>query len=173
MGLGPFEIRDATTADMIGVQAIYAFHVLNGLASFEETPPAVAEMILRREAVLERGLPYLVAVSEGEAVGYSYATPYRTRPAYRFSIEDSVYVREGAGGRGIGTALLRELLRRCELGPWKQMIAIIGDSANAASIALHSRQGFRMIGTIKSAGFKHGRWVDTVLMQRALMRDEL
>ena len=162
-------VRDATVADMEAVQAIYAFHVLHGLASFEEVPPAVAEMVQRREAVLERGLPYIVAEDEGGVVvGYSYATGYRTRPAYRFTIEDSVYVREGAAGRGTGTALLRELIRRCEAGPWQQMVAIIGDSGNAASIALHRRFGFRMVGTIASAGFKHGRWVDTVLMQRAL-----
>lgn len=169
MGPVPLRIRDATATDMAQVQAIYAFHVLHGLASFEETPPSPAEMIERRAAVLARGLPYLVAESGGDIFGYSYTSAYRTRPAYRFTIEDSVYVREGAMGQGTGSALLAELIRRCEMGPWKQMVAIIGDSENAASIALHARHGFGMVGTIKSAGFKHGRWVDTVLMQRALV----
>lgn len=161
-------VRDATEVDMAAVQAIYAFHVLNGVASFEETPPDMAEMKARRQSVFELGLPYLVAEIRGEVVGYSYASKYRARPAYRFTIEDSVYVRESARGKGIGAALLGELIRRCEQGPWRQMIGIIGDSGNSSSIALHTRFGFRHLGTIEAAGFKHGRWVDTVFMQRAL-----
>jgi phosphinothricin acetyltransferase len=159
-------IRDATDTDMAEVQAIYAFHVLHGLASFEETPPDVTEMRARRSAVLALGLPYLVAQADGAILGYAYASQYRARPAYRHTIEDSVYVREG--GRGTGTALLGALIARCERGPWRQMLAIIGDSGNAASIALHAHQGFRMVGTTYSVGFKLGRWVDTVHMQRAL-----
>jgi L-amino acid N-acyltransferase YncA len=161
-------VRDAVEADMEKVQAIYAFHVLHGLASFEETPPSVDEMRARRAAAVAQGFPYLVAEVDGRIVGYSYAGPYRARPAYRHTIEDSVYVDETQHGRGIGTALLKTLLERCEGGPWRQMVAIIGDSANEGSIALHRRFGFKMVGTLTDIGFKHGRWVDTVLMQRAL-----
>jgi L-amino acid N-acyltransferase YncA len=142
----PVLIRDAAEADMAAVQAIYSHHVLHGLASFEETPPGV----------------------DGQVVGYSYATAYRPRPAYRFTVEDSVYVAAGLAGRGIGSALLGELIARCEAGPWRQMLAVIGDSGNAGSIGLHRRHGFAPAGTLRSVGFKFGRWVDTVLMQRPL-----
>jgi L-amino acid N-acyltransferase YncA len=162
------EIRDAAEADMAAVQAIYARHVLHGLASFEEEPPSIEEMRLRRQQVLERGLPWIVAELEGEVVGYAYATGYRQRRAYRFTLEDSVYVADGMAGRGVGTSLLAALIARCEAGPWRQMIAVIGDSANAGSIALHRRLGFATIGILPSVGFKHGRWVDSVLMQRPL-----
>jgi L-amino acid N-acyltransferase YncA len=162
------EIRDATLADMAAVQAIYARHVLHGLASFEEEPPSVEEMLLRRLQVLERGLPWIVAELDGAVVGYAYATGYRQRRAYRFTLEDSVYVADGMSGRGVGTALLAALIARCEAGPWRQMIAVIGDSANAGSIALHRRLGFVTIGILPSVGFKHGRWVDSVFMQRPL-----
>ncbi|CEJ15685.1 N-acyltransferase YncA [bacterium YEK0313] len=161
-------VRDARPEDMVAVQAIYAHHVLHGLATFEETPPSVDEMLERRSAVLAAGLPYLAAEREGRVVGYSYATGYRPRPAYRHTIEDSVYVAEGLGGRGIGTQLLGALIARCEAGPWRQMLAVIGDSGNEGSIALHRRLGFQPAGTLRSVGFKLGRWVDTVLMQRAL-----
>jgi phosphinothricin acetyltransferase len=161
-------VRDATEIDMAAIQAIYAGHVLHGSASFEETPPSVTEMCARRSAVLALGLPYLAAEVEGRVVGYSYATSYRARPAYRYTIEDSVYLGEGFGGRGIGTLLLRELIARCERGAWRQMIAVIGDSANAGSIALHRSLGFAHTGTLRSVGFKFGRWVDSVVMQRAL-----
>lgn len=161
-------IRDATEADMAAIQAIYAHHVLTGVATFEETPPSVEEMIARRAAVLTLGLPYLAAEMGDGIVGYSYATGYRPRPAYRHTIENSVYVAEGMGGRGVGGALLAALIGACERGPWRQMLAVIGDAGNAASIALHRRHGFRHVGQLASVGFKHGRWVDTVLMQRAL-----
>lgn len=161
-------VRDAAEADLSAIQAIYAHHVLNGSASFEETPPDTAELAARRLAVLAQGLPALVAEAGGCVVGYSYATAYRTRPAYRHTVEDSVYVAEGRAGHGIGSALLSELIRRCEAGPWRQMIAVIGDSKNHGSIALHRRHGFRMVGTLQSVGFKFGRWVDSVLMQRPL-----
>jgi L-amino acid N-acyltransferase YncA len=161
-------VRDATDADIEIIQAIYAHHVLNGLATFEEVPPSVEQMLARRASVLEAGLPYLTAEIEGKIVGYSYATAYRPRPAYRYTIEDSVYVAEGLGGRGIGTALLRSLIDRCETGPWRQMLAVIGNRSNSGSIALHRRLGFELIGTLRSVGFKLGQWVDTVLMQRAL-----
>ena len=150
------------------IQTIYAREVLQGLASFEEVPPTVEVLLARRHAVLELGLPYLAAELDGRVVGYSYATGYRPRPGYRNTIEDSVYVAEAARGLGVGRALLAALVSRCEAGPWRQMIAVIGDSANLGSIALHEGLGFRRIGTLRSVGRKRGRWVDTVLMQRAL-----
>lgn len=161
-------VRDAQEGDMAAVQAIYAHHVLHGLATFELIPPSLDEMHARRAAVLALGLPYLVASIGGRVVGYCYATAYRPRPAYRHTIEDSIYVEDGLAGKGVGTALLGHLIARCESGPWRQMIAVIGNSENLGSIALHAAQGFQPVGTFKSAGFKFGRWVDSVLMQRAL-----
>ncbi|MFC2249521.1 N-acetyltransferase family protein [Labrys portucalensis] len=161
-------VRDALETDMAAVQPIYAHHVLGGLASFEEVPPGLEELISRRHGVLAQGLPYLVAEMEGRVVGYSYATAYRPRPAYRYTVEDSVYVAPDMGGRGIGRLLLEELIVRCEAGPWRQMLAVIGNSGNAGSIALHRRLGFSEMGVLTSVGFKFGRWVDTVLMQRPL-----
>lgn len=166
--MSDISIRDAADGDMPSVHAIYAHHVLHGLASFEEVPPPVDELRSRRANVLALGLPYLVAVSEGEIAGYAYAGTYRTRSAYRYTVEDSVYLAPDAGRRGIGTALLRALIDRCEAGPWRQMLAVIGDSANHASIRLHQRLGFTVVGTLPSVGYKFGRWVDSVLMQRAL-----
>ncbi len=121
---------------MAAVRDIYAHYVLRSLATFEETPPTLDEMFARRRASVELGLPYLVAEARGEILGFAYAAAYRARPAYRFTIEDSVYVAEGMSGRGIGSALLGELIARCERGPWRQMLAVVGDSANAGSIAL-------------------------------------
>jgi len=161
-------VRAANDADLRAVTKIYSHHVLHGLASFEEVPPSLDEMKARRAGVLQMGLPYLIAELDGRVVGYSYATFYRTRPAYRYTVEDSVYVEEGLHGRGVGTALLAELIARCEHGPWRQMLAVIGDSGNAGSIALHRRMGFRPAGNLVSVGFKFGRWVDSVFMQRAL-----
>jgi L-amino acid N-acyltransferase YncA len=161
-------VRNASDADMTAVQAIYAPHVLYRFASFEEVPPSRDEMHARRTAVLQLGLPYLVAEMDGRVVGYAYATAYRSRPAYRYTIEDSVYVADGLAGHGIGSALLGELIARCEAGSWRQMIAVIGGSDNAASIGLHRRMGFQPAAVLKSAGFKLGSWVDSVLMQRAL-----
>lgn len=161
-------IRDAVGADIAAIQSIYAFHVLNGTASFEESPPSPEEIALRKEAVTALDLPYLVAQCEGHVAGFAYASPYRPRRAYRYALEDSVYVRDELRGRGIGTALLRELLDRCERGPSRQMLAVIGDSGNAGSVQLHARLGFRHVGTFTAVGFKFGRWLDTVLMQRPL-----
>jgi phosphinothricin acetyltransferase len=161
-------IREAANEDMEAVQSIYAFHVLHGLASFEETPPTTAEMIARRSAVAASGLPWLVAVREKRVLGYAYASTYRPRPAYRYTIEDSVYVEDGLAGQGIGAALLDDLLRRCETGRWRQMLAVIGNSENHGSIGLHRSRGFEPVGTFRNVGFKFGRWVDTVLMQRTL-----
>ncbi|WKW49728.1 GNAT family N-acetyltransferase [Rhodomicrobium lacus] len=164
----PVSVRNARDSDMAAVQAIYAHHVLNGLASFEEVAPSVGEMATRRKSVLASGLPYLVAERGGAVVGYAYAGLYRLRSAYRHTVEDSVYVADGLQGCGIGSSLLGELLAQCEAGPWRQMVAVIGDSGNAGSIALHQRMGFRPAGVLVSAGFKFGRWVDSVLMQRPL-----
>jgi L-amino acid N-acyltransferase YncA len=161
-------IRDACEQDLGAIARIYARHVLEGLASFEEVPPAIEELRARRAAVLGSGLPYLAAELDGEVVGYAYAGVYRSRPGYRYTIEDSVYVEAGRAGQGVGRGLLTALIERCETGPWRQMLAVIGASGNAASIALHRRLGFRSVGTFASVGFKLGRWVDTVLMQRPL-----
>ena len=164
----PVLIRACGAADMAGVQAIYAHHVLHGLATFEEVPPDEAEMARRRDEVLGRGLPYLVAEKDGRLLGYAYAGPYRARSAYRFAVEDSIYLDPGAMGRGIGTRLLAGLIADCTAAGARQMLAVIGDSGNAGSIAVHARAGFRHVGTFRSVGFKFGRWVDTVLMQLPL-----
>jgi phosphinothricin acetyltransferase len=142
--------------------------VLHGLASFEEEPPSAAELLRRYEDVTRRGLPYFVADFAGSIAGYGYCTLYRSRSAYRYTLEDSVYVRAGSEGRGVGSALLAELIRRCEAGGYRQLVAVIGDSANEASIRLHASQGFLHVGTLRSSGFKFGRWVDSVIMQRPL-----
>jgi L-amino acid N-acyltransferase YncA len=164
----PFILRPASEADMAGVQRIYGDHVTHGLASFEETAPSIDEMRTRFLTLKSKSFPYLVAERDGEIVGYSYAGPYRTRSAYRFTVENSVYVARQCSGQGIGRALLAELIAECERGPWRQMIAIIGNSGNSASIALHKSLGFRMVGTLSDVGFKHDQWVDSVLMQRHL-----
>jgi phosphinothricin acetyltransferase len=161
-------VRDAKEQDMPAIQRIYEHYVLNGIATFEEIPPTVEEMLARRRTVLTLGLPYLVAEIDGGVVGYTYATSYRPRPAYRHTIENSVYVSRDQRGRRIGTALLGRLILHCEMGPWRQMLAVIGHSENIGSIALHRRMGFQSVGTLVSVGYKLGRWVDTVLMQRAL-----
>ncbi|NQV84646.1 MAG: N-acetyltransferase family protein [Rhodospirillales bacterium] len=161
-------IRDATDDDMAAVQDIYAQHVREGLASFEETPPDKAELMRRRDALLAAGYPYRVAEFKGSVQGYAYAGPFRPRPAYLYTVENSVYVSNAAHRQGIGRRLLEDLITRCsELG-YRQMVAIIGDSANAASIGLHADLGFETIGVQPSVGFKFGRWVDSVTMQRAL-----
>jgi phosphinothricin acetyltransferase len=161
--------RDSRDDDMPQVEAIYAYHVRHGLGSFEEMPPPLVELRRRREEVLGKGLPYLVAADPaGTVLGYAYAGPYRTRSAYRFTIEDSVYVRPDLARRGIGRLLLAALVERCAAAGYRQMIAVIGDSDNAGSIGLHAALGFRRAGTLRSIGFKFGRWVDGVLMQRAL-----
>lgn len=162
-------VRDAVDTDLGAIQAIYAHHVLHGLASFEEVPPGVDELRARHAAVRAAGLPYLVAEVDGVVAGYAYATLYRPRSAYRHTVEDSVYVAQGMAGRGIGAALLAALIARCEAGPWRQMLATIGQGdGNVGSIALHECMGFTRIGALRSVGFKHGQWLDTVLMQRPL-----
>jgi len=161
-------VRAARESDMGAARDIYAHYVLHSLATFEEVPPTLDDMLMRRRASVDLGLPYLVAEARGEIAGFAYAGAYHRRPAYRFAIEDSVYVADGLGGRGIGSALLGDLIARCESGPWRQMIAVVGDSANLGSIALHRRFGFERMGTLRSVGFKFGRWVDTPILQRAL-----
>ncbi|TWD88803.1 phosphinothricin acetyltransferase [Variovorax beijingensis] len=153
---------------MPSVQAIYSRYVLHDLCSFEEEVPSVEEMQARRAGVLARGLPYLVAVKDGEVAGYAYASPYRSRSAYRYTVEDSIYVAEGMQGHGIGRALLQELIRRCTGSGFAQMVAVIGNSANAGSQRVHLGLGFETVGVLRNVGFKFGQWVDTVLMQRAL-----
>ena len=162
------EVRAAAQGDLAAIQANYAHHVLRGLATFEEMPPDVEEMRRRHADVTARGLPYLVAVERGEVLGYGYCAPYRARSAYRYALEDSIYIKDGHLGKGIGTQLLTQLLRICEGLGYRQVIAVIGDSANAGSIALHARLGFVRVGTLRSTGYKLGRWVDSVLMQRPL-----
>ena len=164
---GPL-IRDAREDDLPVIQKIYAHHVLHGQASFEEKPPDVEEIRRRFRAVRAKGLPYLVAEIEGAVCGYAYAAPYHHRPAYRHAVENSVYVDQGAVRRDLGGALLDSLIDSCEKKGLRQMVAVIGDSANTASIKLHERAGFRFVGNLQSIGFKHGRWLDCVIMQRAL-----
>jgi phosphinothricin acetyltransferase len=166
-------IRDSAARDIPAIERIYAHHVLHGSASFEEVPPPAEELAARRAGVLEAGLPYLVAETDDGVLGYCYATPYRTRSAYRFTIEDSIYVADGLQRRGIGRSLLAALIARCEGGPWRQMVAVIGDSRNTPSIALHARLGFHRAGVLRSVGWKFNRWTDTVLMQRDLNGGDL
>ncbi len=161
-------VRDAAPADLIRIQAIYAHHVRHGLASFEEVPPDLDEIRQRHALVVDRGLPFLVARRAGKVAGYAYASPYHHRPAYRFTLENSVYVAAEAQGCGIGRQLLEELIRRCTILEYRQMIAVIGNSENIPSISLHAKLGFRSVGVLRSSGFKFGRWVDTVIMQRSL-----
>jgi L-amino acid N-acyltransferase YncA len=161
-------LRDSTEADLPALEAIYAHHVLHGTGSFELEPPSLEEMTRRREDVLRNGFAYLVAEHEGEPVGYAYVNFFRTRPAYRNTVENSIYVRNDQRGRGVGRQLLMALLARCEAMGVRQVLAVIGDSANTGSIALHASCGFRFAGTLRSTGWKFERWLDTVLMQREL-----
>ena len=161
-------VRAAREDDLPALTEIYAYHVLHGLASFELDPPDAAEMARRHARVVSLGLPYLVAETDGRVSGYAYAAPYRARPAYRFTVEDSVYIRSDCVGNGIGSALLPALIAACEQAGCRQMIAVIGDSENGFSIRLHEKFGFTRAGLLSAVGYKFGRWVDTVLMQRAL-----
>ncbi len=161
-------MRASDPRDIDAIQSIYARHVLTGLGSFEEVPPDTAEMALRHAEVRGLGLPWLVAEREDRLLGYCYANHYRARSAYRFTIEDAVYVDPGAQQLGIGRALLAALLVETTQLGYHRMIAVIGDSGNTGSITLHARAGFRMAGTVEAVGFKFGRWVDIVLMQRDL-----
>ena len=161
-------MRTAMPHDAPRIAAIYAHHVRTGLASFEIEPPDAAEIARRLAEVRAQGLPFLVAEADGHVVGYAYATPYRSRPAYRYTLEDSVYVDQGCAGRGIGRRLLARLVSEAAACGHRQMIAVIGDSANRPSIALHAACGFVRVGLLPAVGRKFGRWVDSVLMQRSL-----
>jgi L-amino acid N-acyltransferase YncA len=162
------EIRPATEADLPFVTAIYDHAVRYGTATFELIPPDLAEMTRRFRALMEGGFPYLVATLDGRVIGYAYAGPYRPRPAYRFTVENSIYLEPVIHRRGVGLQLLQRLLAECEARGYRQMIAVIGDSANAGSIGVHVKTGFTLIGTHPSVGLKFGRWLDTVMMQRPL-----
>jgi L-amino acid N-acyltransferase YncA len=161
-------VRPAVAADFDAITAIYAHHVLHGTASFETEAPTLEEMLRRHADVVRLGLPYVVAEISGEVVGYAYAAPYRPRPAYRFTVEDSVYIHHGRLGKGIGRILLDSILRASAGSGSKQMIAIIGDSHNAASIRLHESAGFDHVGVLRNVGLKFDRWLDTVIMQKEL-----
>ncbi len=161
-------LRAATLSDIAAITAIYAPAVVSGTASFELEPPSEDEMRKRFEAVTGGGFPYLVAERDGVVVGYGYANAFRPRPAYRFSVENSVYVAPGHQGQGVGRALLQALIAASAAQGFRQMIAVIGDSGQRASIGLHRSLGFTFSGTIHSVGYKHGRWLDVVLMQRSL-----
>ena len=170
---GELMIRDSRPSDVAAIQAIYAHHVRHGSASFELDPPDLAEIARRRADVLANGFPYLVAEQDGQLLGYAYVNFFRTRPAYRFSVENSIYVDDLCRGRGIGRRLLEALIERAEAAGARQIIAVIGDSGNTASIGLHAACGFRFAGLLTASGWKFNRWVDTVLMQRRLGEGEL
>ena len=161
-------VRPSVEADAPALAAIYGHYVREGFGTFEEVPPTSAAMAERRAAVIDSGLPYLVAEREGGVIGYAYASIFRPRTGYRYTVEDSVYVAPGAEGQGVGRMLLAAVLAACETKGLRQVIAVIGDSENTASIALHHSLGFTPCGVVRSVGFKHGRWVDTVWMQKAL-----
>ena len=165
---GALVLRDSEKDDVQAIAAIYRHAVLDGRASFELVPPNEAEMAARRAALVAAGYPHLVAIESDEVVGYAYAGPYRPRPAYANTVENSVYVRADRHGRGIGRALLGRLIAEAERRGFRQMIAVIGDSANRRSIELHRSLGFVLVGTLRGVGWKHERWLDSVLMQRAL-----
>lgn len=164
-------IRPSAERDVAAITGIYAHHVKFGAATFEIDPPDEVEMGRRRDELVNRSFPYLVAEQDGMITGYAYASPYRPRAAYRFTLEDSIYLGPTYAGKGVGSLLLGELIACCESTEAKQMIAVIGDSGNAASIRLHEKFGFAHVGVLRGVGFKFGRWVDTVLMQRSLGAD--
>jgi phosphinothricin acetyltransferase len=161
-------VRPSKAGDIAAIAEIYGHHVLNGLASFELLAPSVDEMGKRRADIIGRKFPYLSAEIDGRVVGYAYASLYRTRPAYRHTLEDSIYLHKDFTGFGVGRALLDALIEACEKAGCRQLVAIIGDSDNTASIRLHAACGFKRTGTLKAVGYKFGRWVDSVIMQRAI-----
>jgi len=161
-------VRASTEEDVAEIAGIYGHYVHTSTATFELEPPSAEEMARRRFKILALGLPYLVAEQDRKIIGYAYAGQYRPRPGYQFTVEDSVYVAPERLRKGIGNSLLEALIGQCEQGPWRQMIAVIGDTANTSSVRLHERYGFRSVGALQSVGWKFNRWVDSVLMQRAL-----
>lgn len=167
-----FIIRDSEPADIPAITAIYAYAVMTSLATFDEQPPSVAEMTQRRADIVDIGLPFIVAAGpDGQILGYAYAGPFRRRTGYRFTLEDSIYIERTMTHRGIGTALLSALIERCAAAGYRQLVAVIADTGHAASIGLHEKLGFKMIGVMPAVGFKFRRWLDVVLMQRALGSD--
>ena len=166
--MSALETRPALETDLPTITTIYEHAVRHGTATFELVPPDLAEMTRRYNALMEGGYPYFVAVLDGRLAGYAYAAAYRPRPAYRFTVENSIYLDPSIHRRGIGLQLLQTLILECEARGFRQMIAVIGDSANAGSIGVHSKTGFKMIGTHPNVGLKFGRWLDTVMMQRDL-----
>jgi phosphinothricin acetyltransferase len=169
MAPAPFTIRDSVPADIPAIAAIYADAVMTSLATFDEQAPSVAEMTERRAEVVDNGLPFIVAADPtGRILGYAYAGPFRRRTGYRFTLEDSIYVERTMAHRGIGTALLAALIDRCAAAGYRQLVAVIADTGHPASIGLHKKLGFTMIGVLPAAGYKFRRWLDVVLMQRAL-----
>ncbi len=161
-------IRPSTDQDLAAITAIYAHHVTNGTGTFETTPPTQAEMAARRAEVLAKGLPYLVVEDGGKVLGFAYCQWFKPRPAYRFSAEDSIYLDPAAAGKGLGRDLMAELVLRAQAAGIRRLIAVIGDTGNAASIGVHRSAGFALVGVLKSCGWKFGRWLDVVLMDRTL-----
>jgi L-amino acid N-acyltransferase YncA len=167
------QVRHATPADLPDIQSIYAHHVLHGTGTFEEVPPSVEEMTERFEKVIAQGWSWLVATDATGVLGYAYYTQFRDRSAYRYCVEDSVYVREDVRGQGVGKALVARLIEDASAQGMRQMIAVIGDSENVGSIGVHASLGFHMVGTMKAVGVKFGSWLDVVSMQRTLGRGDL
>ena len=161
-------IRASTDQDIPAITAIYAHHVLNGTGTFETTPPTEADMAARRADVLSKHLPYLVAEGDGRILGFAYCNWFKPRPAYRYSAEDSIYMADGERGRGAGRQLLAALAEQAEAAGVRKLIAVIGDSANAGSIGVHRAQGFEQVGVLKNCGWKFGKWLDVVLMEKPL-----
>jgi phosphinothricin acetyltransferase len=164
----PLLVRPSTPADLVAIREIYALAVTQGTGTFELEAPDLDEMGRRRDDVLSKGLPWLVAEQDGQVLGYAYANHFRPRPAYRFCVEDSIYLHPEARGRGLGRVLLAELVARCQSADARQMLAVIGDSANLASVGVHQALGFERCGLLQAVGWKFGRWLDVVLMQRSL-----
>ena len=162
------EIRPVADSDMAAIHEIYAHHVLHGLASWELEPPDVAELTARRNDILEGGFPYVIAILDGHLAGYAHAGPYRYRPAYRFTVENTVYLHPDQQGKNIARPLLQRVIDDCTAHGHRQMVAVIGDSGNHASIRFHEKMGFNQVGLIESIGWKAGRWLDSVVLQRAL-----
>lgn len=161
-------IRSSTEADLAAITRIYGHHVLHGTGTFETTPPTEADMHTRRADVLSKGLPWLVICRDQEVLGFAYANWFKPRPAYRFSVEDSIYLAPEAAGQGLGKLLMTELLARLERAGIRRVMAVIGDSNNTGSVGLHTAMGFERVGVVPSCGWKFGRWLDIVLMQRSL-----
>ena len=161
-------IRPSRDDDLPAITAVYAHHVLHGTGTFETTPPGEADMAARRADVLSKGLPWLVAEEDGEVLGFAYCNWFKPRPAYRFSAEDSIYLAPQAHGRGLGRELLTALAAQAEARGVRKLIAVIGDSANAGSVGVHRSCGFTPVGVLRSCGWKFGRWLDVVLMEKVL-----